>query len=167
MATKKEIVTELFTEQVTDNKLVEEIASVKKQLADALKSNQEITANEHNVRRHLEKAEEELKKIVNLEKHIADLVKSNEEIIANEHNVRKSLEKAEQEILENKKIIDAKTKEAEALKIELTKLANLFDEYINAYQDQNKMLGVFFKNAQTVEKYLATKIEEFNGGNKK
>jgi hypothetical protein len=29
------------------------------------------------------------------------------------------------------------------------------------------MLNVFLKNSQTVEKYLSTKIDDFNGGNKK
>jgi len=43
----------------------------------------------------------------------------------------------------------------------------LFDEYIVAYQDQVKMLGVFVKNTQTVEKYLSGKIDDFNGGSKK
>jgi chromosome segregation ATPase len=93
-------------------------------------------------------------------KEVIGLKKTNEEVIASEHNLRQLLEKVQLENQGYKKQVDT-------LKGELTKLATLFDEYINAYQDQVKMLGVFLKNTQTVEKYLSSKIEEFNGGNKK
>jgi len=105
--------------------------------------------------------------IVRLKNQLADALKSNEEITANEHSVRKELEKVQAEIIVNKKFIEAKDKQIELLKNDLSKLANLFDEYIVAYQDQVKMLGVFVKNTQTVEKYLSVKIDEYNGGNKK
>jgi len=105
--------------------------------------------------------------IVHLKKQLADTLKSKEEITANEHNVRQQNEKAQAEINSNKKIIEAKDKQIEGLKAELNKLATIFDEYIVAYQDQVKMLGVFVKNTQTVEKYLTVKINEFNGGDKK
>jgi DNA repair exonuclease SbcCD ATPase subunit len=105
--------------------------------------------------------------IVRLKNQLADALKSNEEITANEHSVRKELEKVQAEIIVNKKNIEAKDKQIELLKNDLSKLANLFDEYIVAYQDQVKMLGVFVKNTQTVEKYLSIKIDEYNGGNKK
>jgi DNA repair exonuclease SbcCD ATPase subunit len=112
----------------------------------------------------LRQASEEL---VQVKKQLADALKSREEITANEHSVRKELEKVQAEIIANKKIIEAKDKQIELLKNDLTKLANLFDEYIVAYQDQVKMLGIFVKNTQTVEKYLSVKIDEYNGGNKK
>jgi DNA repair exonuclease SbcCD ATPase subunit len=112
----------------------------------------------------LKQASEELVLVKN---QLVDVLKSKEEIIANEHSVRKELEKVQAEIIANKKIIEAKDKQVEAMKADLNKLANLFDEYIVAYQDQVKMLGVFVKNTQTVEKYLSVKINEFNGGNKK
>jgi DNA repair exonuclease SbcCD ATPase subunit len=112
----------------------------------------------------LKQANEELVLVKN---QLVDVLKSKEEIIANEHTIRKDLEKVQVEIIANKKIIEAKDKQIEVLKADLTKLANLFDEYIVAYQDQVKMLGVFVKNTQTVEKYLTVKINEFNGGNKK
>ena len=64
-------------------------------------------------------------------------------------------------------LTQAKDQQINVLKNDLTKLANLFDEYIVAYQDQVKMLGVFLKNTQTIEKYLSIKIDEYNGGNKK
>jgi chromosome segregation ATPase len=102
-----------------------------------------------------------------LKKELLSIKKSSEEITANEHSVRKELENVQAEIIANKKIIEAKDKQIELLKNDLTKLANLFDEYIVAYQDQVKMLGVFVKNTQTVEKYLTVKINEFNGGNRK
>jgi IS1 family transposase len=101
------------------------------------------------------------------EKQILDLKKSNEEITANEHNIRQRLERLQGEFEANKQVVEAKDKQIELMKNDLNKLANLFDEYIVAYQDQVKMLGVFVKNTQTVEKYLATKIEEYNGGSKK
>ena len=102
-----------------------------------------------------------------VKKQLLDVQKRNEELVANEHNIRNQMEKAKSETNGFPKILEAKEKQIEGLKAELTKLANLFDEYIAAYQDQVKMLGVFVKNTQTVEKYLSGKIEDFNGGNKK
>lgn len=132
----------------------------------------------------LESKEELIKKIVLLEaenlklhkmveelnsvkQQLKGFQKSNEEITANEHNIRQQMEKAKNETFGLQKVLEAKDKQIESLKNDLTKLANLFDEYIVAYQDQVKMLGVFLKNTQTVEKYLSGKIEDFNGGNKK
>jgi len=112
----------------------------------------------------LKQASEEL---VQVKKQLADVKKTNEELVANEHNIRIQMEKAKAETLSFPKIIEGKDKQIEAMKADLNRLANLFDEYIAAYQDQVKMLGVFVKNTQTVEKYLSVKIEEFNGGNKK
>jgi DNA repair exonuclease SbcCD ATPase subunit len=111
--------------------------------------------------------EKQKEEIVRLKAQVADVLKSKQEIIANEHTVRKDLEKLQVESASNKKLIEAKDKQIELLKADLSRLANLFDEYIVAYQDQVKMLGVFVKNTQTVEKYLSEKINEFNGGNKK
>jgi DNA repair exonuclease SbcCD ATPase subunit len=111
--------------------------------------------------------EKQKEEVLKLKAQVADVLKSKEEIIANEHTVRKDLEKLQVESASNKKLIDAKDKQIELLKADLSRLANLFDEYIVAYQDQVKMLGVFVKNTQTVEKYLSEKINEFNGGNKK
>jgi chromosome segregation ATPase len=111
--------------------------------------------------------EKQKEEIVRLKAQVVDVLKSKEEITANEHSVRKELEKVQAEIIVNKKNIEAKDKQIELLKNDLSKLANLFDEYIVAYQDQVKMLGVFVKNTQTVEKYLSVKIDEYNGGNKK
>jgi DNA repair exonuclease SbcCD ATPase subunit len=105
--------------------------------------------------------------IVSLKKEILSVKKSSEEIAANEHSVRKELEKLQVESGANKKLIEAKDNQIELLKADLSRLANLFDEYIVAYQDQVKMLGVFVKNTQTIEKYLSVKINEFNGGDKK
>jgi hypothetical protein len=109
----------------------------------------------------------ELKKLEPVQKQLADVLKSKEEIIANEHNIRQQNDKAQAELVAGKKVIEAKDKQIEAMKADLNRLANLFDEYILAFQDQVKMLGVFVKNTQTVEKYLSEKINEFNGGNKK
>ena len=109
----------------------------------------------------------ELKKLEPIQKQLADVLKSKEEVIANEHNMRKQFEKNQVELESFKKLIETKDKQIEGLKVDLTKLANLFDEYITAYQDQIKMFGVFLKNSQTTEKYLAKKIEVFNGGEKK
>lgn len=108
-----------------------------------------------------------IKELDAIKKELADIKKSKEEIVANEHNIRQQMEKAKAEALAFPKALEAKDKQIEAMKADLTKLANLFDEYIVAYQDQVKMLQVFVKNTQTVEKYLSGKIEDFNGGNKK
>jgi chromosome segregation ATPase len=112
----------------------------------------------------LRQASEEL---VQVKKQLADALKSREEITANEHNIRQQLEKEKAELVLFKKMVEARDKQVEDMKAELNRLANLFDEYIVAYQDQVKMLGVFVKNTQTVEKYLSEKINEFNGGSKK
>lgn len=112
----------------------------------------------------LKKASEELVVVKN---QLENVLKSKEEITANEHTVRKDLEKSQAEVVGLKKAAEGKDKQIEVLKADLTKLANLFDEYIVAYQDQVKMLGVFVKNTQTVEKYLSGKINDFNGGSKK
>lgn len=111
--------------------------------------------------------EKQKEEVLKLKAQVADVLKSKEEIIANEHTVRKNLEKVQVEADASKKLIEAKDKQIELLKADLSRLANLFDEYIVAYQDQVKMLGVFVKNTQTVEKYLSEKINEFNGGNNK
>lgn len=102
-----------------------------------------------------------------LKKELLSVKKSSEEIAANEHTVRKDLEKAQSENASLQSFVDVKAKQIESLKADLSKLANLFDEYIVAYQDQVKMLSVFVKNTQTVEKYLSIKIDEYNGGSKK
>ena len=120
--------------------LKEEVALLKKELLSVKKSSEEIVANEHTVRQHLDKSKNEVAVLQNV------------------------IQSKEQEILN---LTQIKDKQIEVLKADLTKLANLFDEYIVAYQDQVKMLGVFVKNTQTVEKYLTVKINEFNGGNKK
>jgi septal ring factor EnvC (AmiA/AmiB activator) len=147
--------------------LKEEVALLKKELLSVKKSSEEITANEHGIRKLLEKSEHVVVELKEKEKELLAIKKSNEEIIANEHSVRKELEKVQAEIGGNIKIIEEKNKQVAVLKADLTKLANLFDEYIVAYQDQVKMLGVFVKNTQTIEKYLSVKINEFNGGDKK
>lgn len=113
------------------------------------------------------KLKQHSEELVLVKKQLLDVQKSKEEIVANEHNIRQQMEKAKAEYVDVQKTLELKNKQVEALKNDLTKLANLFDEYINAYQDQVKMLGVFVKNTQTVEKYLSGKIEDFNGGNKK
>ena len=105
--------------------------------------------------------------IASLRKELLSVKKSNEEITANEHNIRQQLEKNKNDLASIQKVVEGKDKQIESLKGELNKLAAIFDEYIIAYQDQVKMLGVFVKNTQTVEKYLSGKIDEFNGGNKK
>ncbi len=108
-----------------------------------------------------------VEELSSLKKELLGVQKRNEELIANEHNIHQQMEKAKSEALALTKAIETKDKQIEALKSDLTKLANLFDEYIVAYQDQVKMLGVFVKNTQTVEKYLSIKIDEYNGGSKK
>lgn len=173
--------------------LKEEVASLKKELLSVKRSNEEIAANEHGIRKLLErsehvavelkeKAEQTITQLKEKEKELLSLKKSNEEITANEHTIKILNEKLNTELKEekNKKELEvnALSKEKilainslqtqiENLKNDLNKLASLFDEYINAYQDQTKMLSVFVKNTQTVEKYLSQKIEQFNGGSKK
>ena len=110
---------------------------------------------------------EQLKELQQVKEELKSFRKSNEEIAANEMSIRNRNEKLNEELNQNKKLFDAKTKEVEGLKTELTRLANLFDEYIVAYQDQVKMLSVFVKNSQNIEQLLSRKIEEYNKGDKK
>jgi chromosome segregation ATPase len=143
ISNEKELLKKISLLEAENSLLLEvkkELALVQKELASALKSKEEISANEHNIRQQLDKSKNEV------------------------HNLENIINNKEQEILVLK---GSKDKEIESLKSELTKLATLFDEYITSFQDQNKMLGVFFKNTQTVEKYLSIKIDEYNGGNKK
>jgi hypothetical protein len=141
----------LETENALLPQLKEEVNLLKKELLSVKKSNEEITANEHTVRQHLDKSKNEVAVL-------QDVIQSKEqETLA----LKMSKDK---EILN---LTQAKDQQITVLKNDLTKLANLFDEYIVAYQDQVKMLGVFVKNTQTVEKYLSIKIDEYNGGNKK
>jgi len=131
-----------------------------------------------------ENKEELVKKIVLLEAQISvltqeneelkfaknklkELEKSKEEIIANEHNVRKELVALQSQNSLLNKNLETKTKELDVLKVELTRLANLFDEYIVSYKDQVKLLGVIHRNAQNVEKFLDDKVNDFNKGDKK
>ena len=120
--------------------LKEEIASLRKELLSVKKSSEEIIASEHGVRQHSDKLTNQL------------------------NQVTLQLQNKDKEIIN---LTQAKDQQITVLKNDLTKLANLFDEYIVAYQDQVKMLGVFLKNTQTIEKYLSIKIDEYNGGNKK
>ncbi len=135
------------------------------------------------------KLREQTQEFILIKKQLSDVLKSKEEITSSEHTVRKELERLKIELEEekNKKLNFSKEKETEYaasikekilvntnlqnqvdhLKADLNKLASLFDEYIVAYQDQTKMLSVFVKNTQTVEKYLSGKIDEYNGGSKK
>ncbi len=132
-------------------RLQEELILLKKQVVNEKKEREEIIANEHHIRQLLEKSKNEL----------SDL----KIIIENKNKESETLKFSKDKEIENLKT--SKDKEIENLKNELNKLAVLFDEYIVAYQDQVKMLGVFVKNTQTVEKYLTVKINEFNGGDKK
>lgn len=147
--------------------LKEEVALLKKELLSLKKTNEEITANEHGIRKLLEKSEQVVVELKEKEKELKFIKAANEEFITSEHNLKQLIEKLNSEISVNAKALESKDKQLEMLKFDLTKLANLFDEYIVAYQDQVKMLGVFVKNTQTVEKYLSIKIDEYNGGNKK
>jgi hypothetical protein len=131
--------------------LKEEVALLKKELLAIKKSNEEITANEHTIRQHLDKSKNEVAVLQNV------IQSKDQETIA----LKMSKDK---EILN---LTETKEQQINLLKNDLTKLANLFDEYIVAYQDQVKMLGVFVKNTQTIEKYLSIKIDEYNGGTKK
>jgi chromosome segregation ATPase len=149
MATKKETVTELFTEQPT---------------TDSLKTLIILEQDNKVLKEQVLSLQQE---IVDLNKTVKDTIKSKEEIIANEHHMRQQYDEKKNEVVSIQKLVNVKEQEISQLKNDLTKLANLFDEYITAYQDQVKMLGVFVKNTQTVEKYLEYKIEEYNGGSKK
>jgi predicted RNase H-like nuclease (RuvC/YqgF family) len=102
-----------------------------------------------------------------LKTKLKEVEKSKEEITSNEHNVRKELVALQGQISLLNKNLEAKTKEVDVLKGELTRLANLFDEYIVSYKDQVKMLGVIHRNAQNVEKFLDDKVNDFNKGDKK
>jgi chromosome segregation ATPase len=101
------------------------------------------------------------------EEKISEIKKSNEEITSNEFNVRKTLQETQAQLALVKKETEEKEKQVEYLKGELNKLANLFDEYIKAYQDQTRMLLTSINNTQLVGKYLDSKVEAYNKGDKK
>jgi len=101
------------------------------------------------------------------EQKILETKKSNEEITNNEFNVRRTLQETQAQLALVKKETEEKEKQVEYLKGELNKLANLFDEYIKAYQDQTRMLLTSINNTQLVGKYLDSKVEAYNKGDKK
>jgi chromosome segregation ATPase len=153
MQTKEELITkvaQLETEVLNLQKEVSKGKKIEEEFLKLKKSNEEIVSNEHNIRTLLDK------KNVELDKLLATIKEKEKEF-------KETIDEKEKEFALFK---TGKEKQVESLKADLTKLANLFDEYINAYQDQVKMLGVFVKNTQTVEKYLSGKIEEYNGGSK-
>lgn len=167
---KEELIKKLAVLEAENLKLrqhSEELNIAKKEILSLKKSNEEIIANEHNIKKLLTKSENVVFELKEKEKEFLLFKKNHEETIANENNIRKLFEKAQQEVTRLQTYLDSKEKQIEVLKNDLNKLAGLFDEYILAYQDQVKMLGVFVKNTQTVEKYLSGKIEEYNGGSKK
>lgn len=146
MSTKKETVAEL---------LIEKPVSKNSQALE-----QAVTVLEHK----LEQAAIVLK---DKEKELLDLKKSNTEITANEFGVRKTLQETETKLSASVKEVEIKNKQIESLKIELNKLANLFDEYITAYKDQTKMLSVAINNTQLVGKHLDIKVDAYNKGETK
>ncbi len=176
MATKKEtkVIEEgqqvLFVQQeqpIVNTALEAEIIELKKTIKDHIKSKEEISASEHSVRKLLEKAETTILDLQEKEKELFVIKQLNKEYVVAVANLNEEKEKAKIDLLNKQNIINNKNQEIETLKLEVNKLATLFDEYIVAYQDQVKMLGVFVKNTQTIEKYLSQKINEFNGGERK
>jgi hypothetical protein len=101
---------------------------------------------------------EKLLELQTIKREYEAAVKLREEAVNREFELRKERDQL-------KKINEDGQKLNNALKTELTNLANLFDEYINAYKDQVKMLGVFVKNSVNIEAFLQTKIDTFNKAN--
>lgn len=77
-----------------------------------------------------------------------------------EFELRKEVEKLNAEN-------NALKKQNELLKADLSKLANIIDEYVFAFQDHLKLFTSLQRNATQIEKHLQTKIEAFNTGDKK
>jgi chromosome segregation ATPase len=95
------------------------------------------------------------KEFQHLQKEFEAIRKLKDEAINREFELRKERDKLK---ADNAELV----KQIEGLKIELNKLASLFDEYAVAFQDQTRMLAVFVKNTQNIERYLQTKIDAFN-----
>jgi DNA repair ATPase RecN len=176
MATKKQTLENLFVEEPDVVKAVstestttleQEIIELKKTIKDQLRNVEEISANEHSVRKLLEQAEATIYNLKEKEKELSNSKQLNKEYAASLAILNDEKEKTGIELFNKQQTINSKNQEIEKLKLEVNKLAVLFDEYILAYQDQVKMLGVFVKNTQTVEKYLSQKINEFNEGERK
>ena len=176
MASKKQTLENLFVEEPDVVKAVstestttleQEIIELKKTIKDQLRNVEEISANEHSVRKLLEQAEATIYNLKEKEKELSNSKQLNKEYAASLAILNDEKEKTGIELFNKQQTINSKNQEIEKLKLEVNKLAVLFDEYILAYQDQVKMLGVFVKNTQTVEKYLSQKINEFNEGERK
>jgi DNA repair ATPase RecN len=176
MASKKQTLENLFVEEPAVVKAVstestttleQEIIELKKTIKDQLRNVEEISANEHSVRKLLEQAEATIYDLKEKEKELSNSKQLNKEYAASLAILNDEKEKTGIELFNKQQTINSKNQEIEKLKLEVNKLAVLFDEYILAYQDQVKMLGVFVKNTQTVEKYLSQKINEFNEGERK
>lgn len=106
----------------------------------------------------MEKTKAEL--VADVEAMEAEVKKIKDEYRLKEFDLRKAVDKATSE---NAGLV----KQVETLKGELNKLATLFDEYVVSFQDHIKVFTALNRNAQQVERYLQTKINAFNQGDKK
>jgi hypothetical protein len=116
-------------------------------------------------------------KLKDAEYRIKSLEESNAEIRKNEYDFRAdSSQKMQAQKTELSQTIEAQktniatlTSEKNELKLQLNfmenkfkQVAELFEEYVKAFKDQNLLLSVFHKNTQYIEQHLDLKIKKFN-----
>ena len=87
------------------------------------------------------------------------------------NNLHKQNSENEENKLQFKTLVDEKEsiqKKADFFEVKLNSLADLLNEYILAFKESNKLLGVYFSNTKYIEEHLDLKVDNFNGnGDKK
>jgi predicted RNase H-like nuclease (RuvC/YqgF family) len=152
-------------------------------IKDLQKSNDEIRKSEYDFKseslktianqqatiQRLEKESGDLKVSLNDANYkIKDLQKSNDEIRKSEYDFRSESSKI---ITNQKATIDGLQNDNKELKGQVkfmegkfNELAQIFEEYVKAFKDQNALLGAFNRNREYIESYLDLKINKFNNG---
>lgn len=99
---------------------------------------------------------------------IKDLQKSNDEIRKSEYDFRSESSKI---ITNQQEVIKGLEEEKQELKLRVkfmeskfNDLAEIFEEYVKAFKDQNALLGAFNRNREYIESFLDLKINKFNNG---
>jgi predicted transcriptional regulator len=99
---------------------------------------------------------------------IKDLQKSNDDLRKSEYDFRSESSRV---ITNQQGTIQSLEEEKKELKLQIkfmetkfNELAEIFEEYVKAFKDQNALLGAFNRNREYIENHLDLKINKFNNG---
>jgi hypothetical protein len=156
--------------KLTKQELIESINQIQ------LLHNQQLTEKDQDIHSKIIEIKELSKKISQLEnsrvdvngydKKIQDLEALKQQAFNNEHTVRTEMrqkdEKYKNDLQKKEEQIVLLNIENKNLKAYVDSIANLFDEVVKAFTDQNQLLHTFDRNVSYVENYLLSKISKFN-----